>query len=687
MAEGHVKVVGENGKWTVTSAMGQAPAKILMPTKMYTDPVTLKRSMVLRTDGTPLRPMDEIDRDLRAARAKQRFGPKQRAVAKLGPLASGVAATTGQRMGDEAAARAMGLTEATLGLRKSAVRLEQKFSDAVHGMNSAMMAADGYAAKPMQALHFASEPPSASAGLIPLMPVSFRGMGFQGEFYAHPYIAREFMARNSNKALDVGEIHLLYRKVLSWWKRLATIYYPGFHARNMVGAFMNNIAGGVGTKDYGLSYKLTLAARSFWDWGEREGGAIKRGQIAEMLLPQKEYEYLNLQRFFGPYNASRQWTYMDVVDLYQSVGVGQMNSRAISDTLEAFNAMEKETARMRARTPVGKMLGFWENKMFRMNEGIESLHRFAAMNHGMAGMGGDIWGARGYTMVRHGDYTDLTDMEHLIKDMVPFYKWMRTNIPYQFTLLTENPGLLTIYDKTERAAFEGQGLDWWETQAKMPDWMANSFTIPINLPGTDKAMEFVMMDLPYQDLYMSAGELVSRMMPLIRPMVESVVTHQSVFTGRPIEKEIMVPMAGWISDIPLVPDLLSHLGIGMKDVDGTWKIPSTWENVMNTLPLYTKFRNWILGDETNERARAGAFFSLLMGTSYRPFNEDDLQSSEVAFLKSQVEPAVKKFRDAGIMLPETMRIDPRAYVNLGMVPPISGSPTTTDIYDTLKLDN
>jgi hypothetical protein len=380
-------------------------------------------------------------------------------------------------------------------------------------------------------------------------------------------------------------------------------------------------------------------------------------------------------------------TYGDVVRVYQGVGVGQMNSRAIADTYEAFNALEKESSRLRAKTPIPKMVGWWEDKMFKWNEGIESFHRFAAMNHGMNTLGGDIWSSRAFTMTRHGDYMDLTDFEQTLKDIIPFYKWMRTNIPYQFTLLVENPVLLTSYDKVERLFYEAQGLDWWETQAKMPDYMKDSFTIPIDTKlGPGEAWSFASLDMPYQDLYMSSSDLISRTLPLVRPWIESFGIEKNIFTGKPLGAGEMVPMSNWLSSIPMVPDLLVAAGLGDITADGKYRIKASWENVMNVLPVYSRFRSWILGSDSNEEHRAAALLSLLAGMSYVPFNEDELTSEEQNFLYSQVVPTIKKLRTAGLAMPETSRIDPAAYEALGFEAPVEGTPPTS-VMESLKLES
>jgi len=114
------------------------------------------------------------------------------------------------------------------------------------------------------------------------------------------------------------------------------------------------------------------------------------------------------------------------------------------------------------------------------------------------------------------------------------------NVPYQFRMLAENPGLTAGLDKAETFAYNVQGLDRQKEEAKMPEWMKRGFHLPIpkGVPifGSPDHTNYAMFDLPYADLYNGLRDYLSAGLPVIRNIVESYGIKQSVFTGAPLGK-------------------------------------------------------------------------------------------------------------------------------------------------------
>lgn len=75
------------------------------------------------------------------------------------------------------------------------------------------------------------------------------------------------------------------------------------------------------------------------------------------------------------------------------------------------------------------------------------------------------------------DYGDLTDVERvLFKSVVPFYAWMRNNIPMQLAMLIQKPGTVSVVGKAKTAIesmVDGEPMN----EDLLPDWMREGFNV------------------------------------------------------------------------------------------------------------------------------------------------------------------------------------------------------------------
>jgi hypothetical protein len=82
------------------------------------------------------------------------------------------------------------------------------------------------------------------------------------------------------------------------------------------------------------------------------------------------------------------------------------------------------------------------------------------------------------------DPNDLTSAEKGLRQIIPFYVWMRRNLPAQVEHLIHDPKVLTIWDKAKDNGDEvtGNTTNWGE----MPKYMRDMGAIPIPLPNGKK---------------------------------------------------------------------------------------------------------------------------------------------------------------------------------------------------------
>lgn len=466
------------------------------------------------------------------------------------------------------------------------------------------------------------------------------------EGFAMPsYMAAEFHHMFDKEG--PGGLRKAWREfVIGPWKRWATYRWPGFHVRNFFGAFFNNWLGGVQGRDYIFSWRVNRARENVEKWATR-------------AVDVAEFDRYNLDRIFGR-SARGQVTYSDLADLMSESGIGRANTMAVYGVGKSTEAVASgfENIGKSNPTAVRRAARKFDTTMRNVSSGVEDFHRVAAWGTGMASTGGDIYGARAFVMLRHGDYSDLTDAEDMVRDIVPFYKWMRTNVPYQIRSLAENPGQVTLVaDKLKTYAYDVQGLDRAQGELQQPSWMKQTLALPIpswvpfiGSKGKDN-LKFAMFDLPYADLYNGLQDYMSSALPVVRNVLESYGIQQTVFSAKPLKGEY-VKLSGAFA-LPGISNMLQGIGLAKKGADGELYIQDKVQNILTAWPVYSRFRNFVEGDPQRVSNRLGGLFSMIGGVGIR---EGDFTEAELDFYYNEVEPLLNEYKSLGIQLPSVKDI-------------------------------
>ncbi len=454
-----------------------------------------------------------------------------------------------------------------------------------------------------------------------------------GGVFAHPYVAEEmeFLFRGRTP----GYLGKLWRQhLLGPWKRWATYRNPGFHVRNWFGAWFNNKLGGVDELDEQFSFRVNMARADKGEWYNRP-------------ITAEEWKRLGFEYHAGLSQLRGKLTYGQISEMLADMGIGRANTTAVALT------MGGEGLTMKSRNAAGTFFANLDRKLRNVGGTTEDFHRIAAWSAGMRHTGGDLYGARGFVMVRHGDYSDLTEAEEYIRDLIPFYKWMRTNVPYQFRMLAENPGLMTaIADKGQTFVYAAQGLDRYDSERNMPQWMREVYRIPVPKGIPFIGEKTMMLDLPFADLYNGLRDYLSSGLPYIRNVAESYGIQQSIYTGAPLGEK-MVPLSG-IWNIPGIRDVLRALPWAQEGADGGVFIPDTLENVLGAVPIYARYRNFMLADPNRVEHRTSALFSALLGFSLR---EEDATAAEQAFYWEELVPTIQRLKSMGYEFPTAEELE------------------------------
>jgi hypothetical protein len=498
-------------------------------------------------------------------------------------------------------------------------RVTREATLALNELNVAVAAAEGVQAplKPAVIIGAASQA-GARTGM---RQVNIPGLD---DVWVHEFMAEELDSIFRGK--PVGALRGAWREfVLTPWKKWATYRSPGFHVRNAFGAWFNNHLGGVTKVDYDFAHRVMMARDNYKGWGDK-------------VITDEEFRSLGLHL-----NANFEGVtlkYSDIADMLADQGIGRANATSVAlieQTAREGSFLKVNAGRaVRGARKVDSTLRF-------VGATTEDLFRTAAWAAGMRATMGDVYGARAFVMVRHGDYADLTDTEEFIKDLVPFYKWMRTNVPYQLRTLAEEPGKLLMAQKLQRSIYDATGVSE-EYQASQPDWMKRGLNIPLTLTGSDKAAQLT-LDMPYGDLYKGAREYLSSILPIGMDVIESTALKQDTFTGMPLEG--VTPLAGFFN-LPGIRHLVSALPGTMTDPNGQVFIPRVFENVLSGLPVYGRFRNWVSGDPNRVEKRWGAITSYFFGVPVRGI---DLTADEKAFFYDEVQPTLDVYTSMGYVFP------------------------------------
>lgn len=292
----------------------------------------------------------------------------------------------------------------------------------------------------------------------------------------------------------------------------------------------------------------------------------------------------------------------------------------------------------------------WEGKGISWINGTENYFRGAAFLKGLDDAAGDAYAAREFVMMRHGDYDELTDFENNIRDLIPFYKWMRTNIPFQLRNLIEQPGKVGAVLDLQRAFIDE------DTQNKLPSWMKESLRIPLpsgvaKLLGSKDGGGMLSFQLPMHDLYMGSNEFASSFLPVVRQIVlENGLFKKNLFTGAPLEGTKMYKAAGWMQATGIAR-VLHAVGMGEEGEDGDIYFNDRQMNMASIVPIFSRFRNFIMEDPDRTQLRTGAFLSAVVGVRSEGFGPAEFNEGERDWYYNVLKPQVDSLRNLGYPLP------------------------------------
>ena len=274
-----------------------------------------------------------------------------------------------------------------------------------------------------------------------------------------------------------------YDTMLSKWKVFQTVYTPGFHIQNVVS---NSFQSFLGAGFNALDPKKLKAAFN----------VVKNPDLKQTIK-------LN----------NKTYTYKEINDIMN-------NYKVIDNTFFNEDLMEKQPSFF--LTKIGSKVGS-------SIEGIQRANLFMTF----------IDNGHTYEEAAKGvdkflfDYGDLTDFEKLtVRRILPFYSFMRKNLPMELEEMLEQPTTYTALNKTF-TEISKSGDDEYISENEKQDWFKNYIQLPVS--NEDGEPYAISNALPYTqiDRIFNLRKLAGQSSPFIKTPIE-LVTQKQLYSGTDI---------------------------------------------------------------------------------------------------------------------------------------------------------
>lgn len=284
--------------------------------------------------------------------------------------------------------------------------------------------------------------------------------------------------------------------ITSFWKRF-TLFSWGYHIRNQLGAMFNNAIAGMKPQEL-ATYTLN---------GYKEVLQYVMGKESKLY---REFRKQGL----GASGLSQ----------IEFAKAGQDPEDAIRKTIENMSKTGKQKA-------ISKLLHPFQTSQ-EIGEIADQANRFAlfkwAIDKGMT----PKEAAAKVREVQY-DYSKLTPAEReVFTRVIPFYRWMRKNIPYQIKAAINDPRYLEWANKARINAQSAVGLN----DDNIPEYMKENYAVPVY--GANGKGKFFSANLPFTDLTKLSNPLktlTDSLTPVVKTPMELALNY-NMFRGKPIEK-------------------------------------------------------------------------------------------------------------------------------------------------------
>lgn len=444
---------------------------------------------------------------------------------------------------------------------------------------------------------------------------------------------------NSKKATtDEGSKGILraYDNVLNLWKAYATAVNPGFHARNA----QSNVfqAGLASSKSLLNPMNHINAAKTNMTNLPIVGQKIANQTIDIGGQKMKVGDVVELMKKEGVHNTG--WIAKDIPNyIKDNLDAGLSNKLAPKSIAQLLNPLSQKNALIRGGRAVGSS--------------VENQGRSFGFLSALKNTGGDIKESAKIADKTFFDYGDVTKFEQdVLKRTIPFYTWMRKNVPLQAENIVRTPGK---YSGVNKALDGVRDLSDPVDETNLPEYMNTPTWVKTPLKQSGKPM-YWNSNLPYGDLEKlnpsKLGETaLGSLAPTIKAPMEMYFNKNSFF-GNEIERfpGEMKKAPGYVPDLPepVVKMLGAQYGVGREGVKEL-QVPAKVRFMMSQVPFMENVSKSI--DLKGEK-KFNQLLSFLMGSKIAPFDMKKAEMNALYDQRDALRDAFDKYQTQGVLAPD-----------------------------------
>jgi hypothetical protein len=442
---------------------------------------------------------------------------------------------------------------------------------------------------------------------------------------------------------DEGSKGLLgaYDAVLNLWKGYATAVNPGFHARNaQSNIFQSSLIGAKAlanplnhAKAAAVMASDTPILKNIAPWIDNnlvKGANSVDVNGVKMALPEVK-ELMKKEGVIG-----NGWFARDIPNYIGDKLDAGLSSKLTPKSIAQFiNPLSQKNGLIRGGRAVGSGV---ENQARSFNF-LSELKKT-----------GDIKQSAKTVDKTLFDYGDVTPFEkNVLKRTVPFYTWMRKNVPLQAENIIRTPGK---YSATKKA-FDGvRDLSAPVNEENMPDYMNNPNWVktPITQDGNPMYWN---ANLPTGDLEkLNPNDLNKTILGSLSPILKAPLElefNQNSFFGDKIEKYQgeMKKAPSYLPNLPepVVKMLGAQYGVNKEGVNEL-QVPAKVRYLMSQVPFMENVSKSLdlKGDK-----QFNQLLSFLMGSKIAPFDAKKAEMNALYEQRDALRNAFDKFQTQGIL--------------------------------------
>jgi len=421
-----------------------------------------------------------------------------------------------------------------------------------------------------------------------------------------------------------------YDNVLNLWKAYATAVNPGFHIRNaQSNVFQTTLNSGkellnpmnhlraLGTNTTKLPLVGSRISNKTIDVGGRK---MTLGEVSELM--KKE----------GVTNTG--WIGKDIPN-YIEKQLDEGLKGKLQKVPQLLNPLSQNNALIKGGRTVGGLV----------EDQARSFNFLSEMNKT-----GDVKQAAKVVDKNLFDYGDVTPFEkNVLKRTVPFYTWLRKNVPLQAENIIRTPGK---YAATDKALDGVRDLSDPIDERNMPEYMDNPNWVKTPLQQGGNPM-YWNSNLPMGDLEKLNPSQIGKtalgsLSPLLKAPLE-LQLNQNTFFGDEIEKYPgeMKKAPGYVPDLPepVVKMLGAQYGLN-KEEARELQVPARVRYMMSQVPFMENVSKSI--DAKGEK-KFNQLLSFLLGAKITPFDAKKAEMNKLYEQRDALRDAFDKYQTQGVL--------------------------------------